>query len=151
MYSVNDIWFFIICVPTFGYLRIYRLFAAPRSFSQLVTSFFGSWCQGIPLMLFLAWTPCFVLFLLELLCITFYSCLFRSGKIIFYPFFGKTWFLHHFFFPLINSYKLIIAFFKSVRVLKFFLFGFQWTYAAFACVSFGSSSELPKAAGYPAS
>ena len=31
-------------------------FAAPRSFSQLVTSFFGSWCQGIHLMLFFAWT-----------------------------------------------------------------------------------------------
>ena len=29
-------------------------FAAPRSFSQLVTSFFGVWCQGILLMLFLA-------------------------------------------------------------------------------------------------
>ena len=34
------------------------LFAAPRSFSQLVTSFFGSWCQGILLMLFFAWTSC---------------------------------------------------------------------------------------------
>ena len=34
------------------------LFAAPRGFSQLVTSFFGSWCQGIPLVLFLAWTSC---------------------------------------------------------------------------------------------
>ena len=33
-----------------------NLFAAPRSLSQLVTSFVGSWCQGIPLMLFLAWT-----------------------------------------------------------------------------------------------
>ena len=31
-------------------------FAAPRSFSQLVTSFFGSWCQGIHLMLLFAWT-----------------------------------------------------------------------------------------------
>ena len=28
-------------------LRINRLFAAPRSFSQLITSFFGSQCQGI--------------------------------------------------------------------------------------------------------
>ena len=37
------------------------LFAAPRGFSQLVTSFVGSWCQGIHLMLFLAWTS-FVLF-----------------------------------------------------------------------------------------
>ena len=32
------------------------LFAAPRSFSQLVTSFIGSYCQGILLVLFLAWT-----------------------------------------------------------------------------------------------
>ena len=32
------------------------LFAAPRGFSQLVTSFFGSWCQGIHLMLLFAWT-----------------------------------------------------------------------------------------------
>ena len=31
------------------------LFAAPRSFSQLITSFIGSWCQGIPLALLLAW------------------------------------------------------------------------------------------------
>ena len=32
------------------------LFAAPRSLSQLVTSFFGSWCQGILLVLLFAWT-----------------------------------------------------------------------------------------------
>ena len=32
------------------------LFAAPRSFSQLITSFIGSWCQGIRLMLLFAWT-----------------------------------------------------------------------------------------------
>ena len=32
------------------------LFTAPRSFSQLIASFFGSWCQGIHLTLFLAWT-----------------------------------------------------------------------------------------------
>ena len=32
-----------------------RIFAPPRSLSQLVTSFFGSWCQGIPLALFIAW------------------------------------------------------------------------------------------------
>ena len=31
------------------------LFAAPRSLSQLITSFIGSWCQGIPLALFIAW------------------------------------------------------------------------------------------------
>ena len=32
------------------------IFAAPRSFSQLITSFIGSQCQGILLVLFFAWT-----------------------------------------------------------------------------------------------
>ena len=32
------------------------LFAAPRGLSQLVTSFIGSWCQGIRPVLFFAWT-----------------------------------------------------------------------------------------------
>ena len=41
-------------VSPFGYLRIYRVCAAPRSFSQLVTSFFGSWCLGIRPTLFVA-------------------------------------------------------------------------------------------------
>ena len=31
------------------------LFAIPRGFSQLITSFFGFRCQGIPLVLLLAW------------------------------------------------------------------------------------------------
>ena len=31
------------------------LFAAPRSFSQLITSFIGSWCQGIHHAPFVAW------------------------------------------------------------------------------------------------
>ena len=38
------------------------LFAAPRSLSQLVTSFFGSWCQGIHLMLLFAWTSFWIFF-----------------------------------------------------------------------------------------
>ena len=33
----------------------YRIFAPARSLSQLVTSFFGSWCQGIRLVLFVTW------------------------------------------------------------------------------------------------
>ena len=41
-------------VSPFGYLRVNRLFAPNRSFSQLITSFFGSQCPGIPLVLFLA-------------------------------------------------------------------------------------------------
>ena len=39
-------------IRTSAYLRS---FAAPRSFSQLVTSFFGSWCLGILPTLLLAW------------------------------------------------------------------------------------------------
>ena len=38
------------------------LFTAPRGLSQLVASFFGSWCQGIHLMLFIAWTLLLVLY-----------------------------------------------------------------------------------------
>ena len=36
------------------------LFAAHHSLSQLVTSFVGSWCQGIHLTLLFAWTSCIV-------------------------------------------------------------------------------------------
>ena len=35
------------------------LFAAPRSLSQLATSFFGNWCQGILLALVYAWPSLF--------------------------------------------------------------------------------------------
>ena len=44
-------------VAPFGYLRIYRIFATPRSFSQLVTYFIASESQGIhrlPLITFLS-------------------------------------------------------------------------------------------------
>ena len=34
------------------------LFAAPRGFSQLITSFIGSWCQGIRPAPFVAWPLC---------------------------------------------------------------------------------------------
>ena len=34
----------------------HRIFAPPRSLSQLIASFIGSWCQGIPLALLLAWS-----------------------------------------------------------------------------------------------
>ena len=52
--SVYDHTGLLYGVPSFGNLRILRLFAAPRSLSQLVTSFFGSRCQGILLVLFFA-------------------------------------------------------------------------------------------------
>ena len=40
-------------------------FATPRSFSQLVTSFFGVWCQGIHLMLLVAWSIFFLFSVLK--------------------------------------------------------------------------------------
>ena len=61
------------------------LFAAPRSFSQLITSFVGSWCQGIHLMLFLAWTSLLVLHIAWVSQIIFYN-----EKAIFITFF--SWF-----------------------------------------------------------
>ena len=85
-----------------------NLFAAPRSLSQLVTSFVGSWCQGIHSMLLFAWTSADILLWislfsrsLELLCITFYSYFVRLAKLfIFYPtLFGKTWFSNQLSFP----------------------------------------------------
>ena len=42
-------------VSTFGNLRVNRIFAPNRSFSQLIASFFGTWCQGIRPVLLLAW------------------------------------------------------------------------------------------------
>ena len=44
-------------IAPFGNPRIQRSLTAPRGLSQLVTSFIGSRCQGIPLVLFVAW-PC---------------------------------------------------------------------------------------------
>ncbi len=41
-------------IAPFGHPRILRLLTAPRGFSQLVASFFGSQCQGIPLAPFVA-------------------------------------------------------------------------------------------------
>ena len=49
-------WLFIMGVSPFGHPRIKHLFAVPRGLSQLVASFFGSWCQGIRPVLLFAWT-----------------------------------------------------------------------------------------------
>ena len=93
------IWFtirYILLLYVCSHIRISAalcLFAAPRSFSQLVTSFFGSWCQGIPLTLFLAWTPLYIfrytrsLYRLNCCVSRFYSCFSISlwQNCFFYP------------------------------------------------------------------
>ena len=83
------------------------LFAAPRSLSQLITSFFGSWCQGIHLMLLFAWTSCighltfavlwiawvssyifrFAIKKLRFFTVSFSSCVFTLVEIVFLPYF----------------------------------------------------------------
>ena len=103
------------------------LFAAHRSLSQLVTSFFGSWCQGIPLVLFFAWTPLYIFRytlcsrLLELLCITFYSYFFSLAKLcfLFTQFYGKTFFLVFLFCIPVRVLFLFIRFSMSISANLF--------------------------------
>ena len=119
------------------------LFAAPRGLSQLVASFIGSWCQGIPLVLLFAWTfhslfdLCCSLELLE-----FHKQIFIGIHIavkrfilfptlnhfhlsvkLYLPIFGKTKFI-----LTIANLKVILSS-KSVRFYSSIsLFGFQWTF-----------------------
>ena len=51
-----------------------RLFAAPRSFSQLIASFFGFRCQGIHPVLFLAWTSWASQIFVWSFCVSFQHC-----------------------------------------------------------------------------
>ena len=56
------------------------LFAAHHSLSQLVTSFIGSWCQGIHLTLLFAWTSCIMYLTIlwfSLNCLSFFELTFR--------------------------------------------------------------------------
>ena len=127
------------------------LFAAPRSLSQLVTSFFGSWCQGIHLMLFLAWTSSFFKFskncwisllILRFFCLSLannwlglYLLSLKRPFLLFspclticsfcYPINGKTLFLMYEFLHTTDSLK---SFSIICSFLYFLLFGFQWTF-----------------------
>ena len=67
------------------------LFTAPRGLSQLVTSFFGSWCQGIHLMLFVTWTYC------SPICVEFRNIFLQIWLLVFYhPLVAKLQFLTFF-------------------------------------------------------
>ena len=79
------------------------LFPANRGFSQVVASFFGSWCQGIHLMLFFAWTAsscslkiCFfclssqiIVWVVNLTCLHCFLYVAISGSIVVFPLFRK--------------------------------------------------------------
>jgi hypothetical protein len=57
MYSVYDDWTWLQPDCSIRKSMAQCLLTAPHSLSQLVASFIGSQCQGIPLALFVAW-PC---------------------------------------------------------------------------------------------
>ena len=119
----------------------HSLFAAHRSLSQLVTSFFGSQCQGILHILFFAWTtlskstlsccgllPGSSFFSLELLC--FHTCSLKTFSFFvwqncfnFYPY-GKTWFRFYRFlsFPLLCLSCMSHRFFKNLYDFSYSVF-----------------------------
>ena len=70
------------------------LFTAPRGLSQLIASFFGSWCQGIHLTLFFAWTSYCCSFSLNCLSFTLnmvISSLREKALIAFFWMFPPRW------------------------------------------------------------
>ena len=123
------------------------LYAAPRSFSQLVTSFVGSQCQGILHMLFFAWTTfCISGDILSVLVFLAWIAVFHTCSL-------KTFF--HFFvwqncliLPLrknlisfadisyLRSFYLVFSLYfvchvfhtNSFELICLLLFGFQWTF-----------------------
>ena len=113
------------------------LFAAPRSFSQLVTSFIGSQCQGILHMLFYAWTTflslisfsssllktvlslawiamsSYILLFTVTLAFVYFAWRNFNTFVTCFTNYGKTWFIFNsWFFPYLVCHVL--------------LFGFQW-------------------------
>ena len=149
MYSSNGSIFWVWKVSPFGNLRILRLFAPPRSLSQLVTSFIGSQCQGILHILFFAWTTFskqvsfetnwFTLvlrFFSRLNCCVYHTCSLQDLVFIFVwqncliftltekPDFNFNWFLS---FPLLLSVMYVTQI-LSKESIWFLLFGFQWTF-----------------------
>ena len=120
------------------------LFAAPRSLSQLIASFIGSWCQGIHLMLFFAWTifQTLLFSLVPLNCLSFSNILFFGLLIhcekvlsfcalnryihlsvkLYFTQIGKTY--NSYFANLVKNICPLIC---SFLTLQYTLFGFQWT------------------------
>ena len=117
------------------------LFAAPRGLSQLVTSFIGSWCQGIRPVLFFAWTSYLYSLFSELLEFLRKQDKFRIEKVFPFrvafppfgeivshllmrlPFFGKTQLISQFC-PLLSVRFLLILskflwIFSSIRLSSF--------------------------------
>ena len=103
------------------------LFTANRGLSQLITSFFGSWCQGIHLMLLFAWT---IVQFFSLLWVSQFSVFFLvalpplSDKIaVSLPLFfllGKTNFFYF------NCFSLSVSFYSFIQ-LSMIILSRAWT------------------------
>ena len=84
-----------------------NVFAVPRSLSQLVTSFFGSWCQGILPVLFLTWPIGLLLYFRKIIWVL--KLLdYISLRNCFYPFYRKNLFYRISLFP--SNTFLIVQF-----------------------------------------
>ena len=136
------------------------LFAAHRSLSQLVTSFFGSWCQGIRPVLLFAWTSLACSSFFELLeFLNKYFSVINSSVKRFYPFCFlnllhlsvKLYFTQIFRkdlleFDLTNlnlNPFLSLSSYLFVSTLQYTLFGFQRTYLRPSWSLVGSSGLEP--------
>ena len=92
------------------------LFAAPRSLSQLVTSFVGSQCQGILHMLFFAWTTfCISGDILSVLVFLAWIAVFHTCSLRLFIVFGKI----VFFYPLRKNLISFCRFYSAVYDFQF--------------------------------
>ncbi len=116
------------------------LFAPPRSLSQLVASFFGSRCQGIPLVLLSAWTsfvPSLALLLYCMLIANRLKC-FHSVLIVICPSLSLRAYLFH-------GKTFNIFYQKSscfCRIRFPYTFRFAFSYSFFNVLSFGPLPEI---------
>ena len=130
------------------------LFTTPRSFSQLVTSFFGSQCQGIHLMLFFAWTVFFLVLFIAWASLQLIVWVASNYSRSCWHFFLTTFQWQNCSFPLLLerpsliSWSLKIFAQLSVRLLACYLFSFQWSfppaYPGFAGLNFRCSPPLAR-------
>ena len=114
----------------------YRIFAPNRSLSQLVTSFFGSQCQGIRLMLLFAW-PKQCLILAFKIRSSFFTIVLNFCENAFFWFLGlKSYLPCLLFFTEKLCLVFLAVFFNTTSIsllicfYTFFLFSFQGTFGA---------------------
>ena len=116
-----------------------RIFASPRRFSQLITSFFGFQCQGIHHALFFAWPSrhialCLMAYsIFRLLWFVFVILLRITGSMSWYfinlfsvcsfqgTFSGVVWFFA--FSDCLNSHHIVKTFYYLIAVQIFYKFG----------------------------